>query len=120
MAVIPPPPPPADAPPPTIAIGQTKDQVTGGNPSGERIHMVKRGDSVASILRDPIIASDFQGKIGVSMGAAIFPEDSGDIESLLNNATLAMHRAKAEHIAGVCFYQRSMVPQSYIRQSRML
>jgi hypothetical protein len=28
MAAIPPPPPPADAPPPTIAIGQTKDQVT--------------------------------------------------------------------------------------------
>jgi hypothetical protein len=28
MAVIAPPPPPADAPPPTIAIGQTKDQVT--------------------------------------------------------------------------------------------
>jgi hypothetical protein len=29
MQAIPPPPPPADAPPPTIAIGQTKDQVTG-------------------------------------------------------------------------------------------
>jgi hypothetical protein len=28
MAAIPPPPPPADAPPPTIAMGQTKDQVT--------------------------------------------------------------------------------------------
>jgi outer membrane protein assembly factor BamE (lipoprotein component of BamABCDE complex) len=28
MAAIAPPPPPADAPPPTIAIGQTKDQVT--------------------------------------------------------------------------------------------
>lgn len=28
MAAIPPPPPPADAPPPTIALGQTKDQVT--------------------------------------------------------------------------------------------
>ncbi|WP_263359733.1 hypothetical protein [Acidicapsa ligni] len=30
LAVIAPPPPPADAPPPTIAIGQTKDQVTTG------------------------------------------------------------------------------------------
>jgi hypothetical protein len=30
MAAIAPPPPPADAPPPTIAIGQTKDQVTAG------------------------------------------------------------------------------------------
>jgi hypothetical protein len=30
MAAIAPPPPPADAPPPTIAMGQTKDQVTAG------------------------------------------------------------------------------------------
>jgi hypothetical protein len=30
LAAIAPPPPPADAPPPTIAIGQTKDQVTAG------------------------------------------------------------------------------------------
>jgi hypothetical protein len=30
MAAIAPPPPPADAPPPTIAVGQTKDQVTAG------------------------------------------------------------------------------------------
>ncbi len=30
MAAIPPPPPPTDAPPPTIAIGQTKDQVVAG------------------------------------------------------------------------------------------
>jgi hypothetical protein len=30
MAAIPPPPPPADAPPPSIAIGQTKDQVVAG------------------------------------------------------------------------------------------
>jgi len=28
MPVIAPPPPPSDAPPPTIALGQTKDQVT--------------------------------------------------------------------------------------------
>jgi murein DD-endopeptidase MepM/ murein hydrolase activator NlpD len=33
-------------------LAKTKDQVTGGNPSGERIHLVKKGDSVTSILRD--------------------------------------------------------------------
>jgi diguanylate cyclase (GGDEF)-like protein len=68
-------------------------------------------ERLAAILRDPIIASDFHGNIGASMGAAIFPDDSGDIESLLNNAALAMHRAKAERSAEVFFYQHSMDEQ---------
>jgi murein DD-endopeptidase MepM/ murein hydrolase activator NlpD len=33
-------------------LPKTKDQVTGGNPVGERIHMVKKGDTVASVLHD--------------------------------------------------------------------
>ena len=33
-------------------LPKTKDQVTGGNPTGERIQVVKKGDSVASILRE--------------------------------------------------------------------
>ena len=33
-------------------LPKTKDQVTGGNPTGERIHVVKKGDTVTSILRD--------------------------------------------------------------------
>src|SRR5205823_12247394 len=33
-------------------LPKTKDQITGGNPSSERIHIVKKGDSVTSILRD--------------------------------------------------------------------
>jgi hypothetical protein len=41
MAAIPPPPPPADAPPPTIAIGQTKDQVTAA--FGQPVRLAKLG-----------------------------------------------------------------------------
>jgi hypothetical protein len=41
MAAIPPPPPPADTPPPTIAIGQTKDQVT--TAFGQPTRMAKVG-----------------------------------------------------------------------------
>jgi len=33
-------------------LPKTHDQVTGGNPTGERIHLVKKGDTVASALRD--------------------------------------------------------------------
>jgi murein DD-endopeptidase MepM/ murein hydrolase activator NlpD len=33
-------------------LPKTKEQVTGGNSSGERVHIVKKGDSVGSVLRD--------------------------------------------------------------------
>ncbi len=33
-------------------LPKTKEQITGGNPTGERVHVVKKGDSVGSILRD--------------------------------------------------------------------
>lgn len=33
-------------------LPKTKDQATGGNPSSERIHIVKKGETVQSILRD--------------------------------------------------------------------
>ena len=33
-------------------LPKTKEQTTGGNPNGERVHVVKKGDTVASVLRD--------------------------------------------------------------------
>jgi murein DD-endopeptidase MepM/ murein hydrolase activator NlpD len=33
-------------------LAKTKDQATGGNPVGERVHVVKKGDTIVSILRD--------------------------------------------------------------------
>jgi len=32
-------------------LPKTKEQITGGNPNGERIHVVKKGDSVTSVLQ---------------------------------------------------------------------
>jgi murein DD-endopeptidase MepM/ murein hydrolase activator NlpD len=32
-------------------LPKTKEQITGGNPTGERIHVVKKGDSVTSVLQ---------------------------------------------------------------------
>ena len=33
-------------------LPKTKEQITGGNPNGERVHIVKKGDTVTSVLRD--------------------------------------------------------------------
>ena len=33
-------------------LPKTKDQITGGNPSNERIHIVKKGDTILTVMRD--------------------------------------------------------------------
>lgn len=33
-------------------FSKTSEQLTGGNPLGERVHLVRRGDTIASVLRD--------------------------------------------------------------------
>jgi murein DD-endopeptidase MepM/ murein hydrolase activator NlpD len=49
-------------------LAKTKEQVTGGNPSGEHIHLVKKGDSVSSILRDLGTAPEDIKQIAASLG----------------------------------------------------
>jgi len=50
-------------------LPKTKDQVTGGNPTGERIHLVKKGDTVASILRDQGATPEEARAIATTLGA---------------------------------------------------
>jgi murein DD-endopeptidase MepM/ murein hydrolase activator NlpD len=49
-------------------LPKTKDQITGGNPTGERIHPVKKGDSVTSILRDEGATPDEARAIAATLG----------------------------------------------------
>lgn len=50
-------------------LSKTKDQATGGNPSGERIHVVKKGDSVSTILRDQGASPEEIKAITYTLGA---------------------------------------------------
>ncbi|WP_118135781.1 EAL domain-containing protein [Oceanicella sp. SM1341] len=43
--------------------------------------------------------------IGASIGIAVYPADAGDRELLLNNADLAMVRAKSDIGASTCYYE---------------
>ncbi|MED5547457.1 MAG: EAL domain-containing protein [Pseudomonadota bacterium] len=45
---------------------------------------------------------------GASIGVSTFPDDGIDRETLLNNADLAMYRAKGQIGENVCFYEPSM------------
>jgi murein DD-endopeptidase MepM/ murein hydrolase activator NlpD len=50
-------------------LPKTKEQATGGNPSGERVHVVKKGDTVTSILRDQGATPDEAKAIAATLGA---------------------------------------------------
>ncbi|AIT82016.1 bifunctional diguanylate cyclase/phosphodiesterase [Novosphingobium pentaromativorans] len=46
--------------------------------------------------------------VGASMGIAVFPNDAEDREALLNNADLAMYRAKTNPSETTCYYEHGM------------
>src|SRR5580704_10047639 len=50
-------------------LPKTKEQATGGNPSGERVHFVKKGDTVISILRDQGATPEEAKSIATTLGA---------------------------------------------------
>jgi murein DD-endopeptidase MepM/ murein hydrolase activator NlpD len=50
-------------------LPKTKDQATGGNPTGERVHVVKKGDTITSILRDQGATPEEAKAIASTLGA---------------------------------------------------
>lgn len=45
---------------------------------------------------------------GASFGIAVWPDDANDRDKLINNADLAMYRAKGSVETGVCYYEAEM------------
>ncbi len=59
-------------------------------------------------LEQPLVLQGTEVFVGGSVGVASFPEDGGDIDTLLMNADTAMYRAKAAGRGGFQLYDRSM------------
>ncbi|ABD89799.1 peptidoglycan DD-metalloendopeptidase family protein [Rhodopseudomonas palustris] len=50
-------------------LPKTKDQATGGNPTNERIHIVKKNDSISTILRDQGATPEETRAIAATLGS---------------------------------------------------
>ncbi|MGJ8573062.1 MAG: putative bifunctional diguanylate cyclase/phosphodiesterase [Hoeflea sp.] len=59
-------------------------------------------------LFEPIDGNGFEILPGASLGVAFFPDNATSREVLINNADLAMYRAKADPAHHVCYYDQSM------------
>lgn len=60
----------------------------------------------------------FSGPLGAHVGAAVFPGDARDVEALVNNAELALARAKAERAPAPCYYEPGMDERARARRKR--
>ncbi len=74
----------------------------------------KRGQALglAERLREaigaPVMLDHAEVACGSSIGIAIWPDDASDISALINDADLAMYRAKASLTTDICFYEEAM------------
>ncbi len=59
-------------------------------------------------LYKPVRLDNYQVTPGASFGVAIYPDDASSKVILVNNADLAMYRAKADLMHSVCFYEPAM------------
>ena len=59
-------------------------------------------------LFKPIRIDDYEIVPGASLGVALYPDNADNKEALINNADLAMYRAKTDIMRAVCFYEQSM------------
>ncbi|WP_065372714.1 EAL domain-containing protein [Ensifer adhaerens] len=95
---------------------------------GDEFAAVKRFEELAELndflrrieksLHEEMRFGDFELKSGGSMGVAIYPQDAETADTLINNADLAMYRAKAALNQTICFYEVSM--DEAARQRRAL
>ena len=74
----------------------------------DRGQLTAFADRLDAELKAPLWVGHFEARLGASIGVAAFPYDAETAEALLNNADLAMYRAKAEGAPGPCHYEAEL------------
>ncbi|BCW89546.1 putative signaling protein [Alphaproteobacteria bacterium SO-S41] len=66
------------------------------------------GGRIVDALSQPVPYEGQHVVAGCSVGIALFPEDGGDVQTLLANADMALYRAKDNGRGTFCFFKREM------------
>ncbi len=61
-------------------------------------------------------AGEHEINVGCSIGVALYPADAATVETLVNNADLALQRAKAALNRNICFYEMDMDEAARLRR----
>ncbi len=70
----------------------------------DREALIEFVDRIQASLLVPHQVGDFSASVGASIGVAAYPHDAGRTGILINNADLAMYRAKSEGSVAPCYY----------------
>ena len=65
---------------------------------------------IRGVFADPVRIGDHEITVSVSIGAALYPDDSQDMDEVLRCADMALYRAKEEGRGTYRFYDSSMPP----------
>lgn len=65
-------------------------------------------EKVIMALTSPFNISNYEIRIGTSIGIAFYPYDGGDAETLIAHADTAMYRAKKQESGHYCFFNRDL------------
>lgn len=99
--------------------GFMSDQVTAARLGGDEFVILLEGtkdrDAFKKVawnlrehIRRPINVDEHQFILSASIGIAMSPEHGNDVDTLLQNADVAMYRAKSEKMPGYCVYDPAM------------
>jgi diguanylate cyclase (GGDEF)-like protein len=81
-----------------------------------REHVLMLAEGAMAQLREPVIADEIRLGVHASIGIALFPDDAGDLATLVQRADVAMYRAK-ENRNEVQSYRSDVDPHSVHRLS---
>lgn len=85
--------------------------------SGKREEVARFVERLEAAITKPIRVENYEVETGASFGAAFYPADAGDAESLVSNGDLAMYRAKSHMTRHLCFYEPGMDEIVRVRRS---
>jgi diguanylate cyclase (GGDEF)-like protein len=100
-------------------VGFMNGQATAGRLGGDEFVILVEGvqdrDAFKKIawnlreqIRRPINVDEHQFILSASIGIAMYPGHGNDVDTLLQNADVAMYRAKSEKMPGYCIYDPAM------------
>ncbi|MGV3580601.1 bifunctional diguanylate cyclase/phosphodiesterase [Brevundimonas sp.] len=85
-------------------------------PASDRDAAHAAAERLWAAMVQPLQAEHADLQCGAAIGIAVWPDDASEASVLINNADLAMYRAKASLVADICFYEEAM--DEAVRQRR--
>lgn len=77
-------------------------------PIESRVQAFDAAERLRNAVLTPIEAEHAELQCGASIGIAVWPDDASEASVLINDADLAMYRAKSSLTDDICFYEGAM------------